>query len=373
MTAKPTPLKDFHLAQNARMVDFFGWELPLSYSSSGIIAEHRHTRQHCSLFDVSHMCQMQVSGDGSAEALERILPITAKALKPGRNKYSFACNEQGGILDDMIVGNDGDCYFVVCNASRVSAIQGHFNEHIGDSCELAVLSERALLAVQGPRAQEALEGEFQGLADLYFMDSMLATKDSQQCRISRSGYTGEDGFEISAPPDIAMALAQKLIDGGVCRPAGLGARDTLRIEAGLCLYGNEMGEAITPAEAGLAWAMPPSARSRASFIGAKKTLGQLEGGPPRTLVGFKVDGKAVLRKGERLMNDGLDVGVVTSGTHSPTLGVPVALALVSSSSAAVGQGLRSVLRGKEVFGKIVPLPFVEHKYRIKKKEKDNRP
>ena len=366
MTDRKTPLIDFHNRHQAKLVEFHGWELPLNYEGTGIIAEHKQTRDSCSLFDVSHMCQMRVSGEGVAESLNDILPLSATALKPGRNKYTFACDESGGIIDDMIVGNDEECFFIVCNASRSHVVSAHLKEHISEACELIMIEDRALIAIQGPKAEDTLAQVTPECREMRFMDSTVANYGGNRCRISRSGYTGEDGFEISILSEQADQFAERLLEGGACLPAGLGARDTLRIEAGLCLYGNDIDTSILPGEGSLEWAIPKSARKRASFIGAKPVLDQIEQGPPRKLVGLTVDGKSPVRQGTNLQADGKDAGTVTSGSHSPTLGRPIALALVASGLSEPGQVLDADHRGKMVKCEVTEMPFVKHRYKVSK-------
>ncbi len=363
MSLRRTPLRELHVSLGAKPVGFHGWELPLSYRGAGIIAEHVHTRESCSLFDVSHMRQFHLRGEGTARALERILPMSAAALKPGRGKYTFACRAGGGIVDDMIVANDGDCFHLVCNAARGAAVSEHFRGLLCDGCGMEPLEDRALLALQGPKSEEVLARHVPGCRGMRFMDAAQFEFGGAPCRVSRSGYTGEDGFELSVVAGYAMAVAEVLLDNELCRPAGLGARDTLRTEAGLCLYGSDIDESVTPAEAGLGWAIPKSARKRGSFVGAEAVLPELEAGPERRLVGLLVGGKSPVRQGTALRRDGEEAGTVTSGSHSPTLGRPVALAMVGAGHAAPGTVLAAELRGKEVGCEVAPLPFVAHRYK----------
>lgn len=371
MSPRRTPLWELHESLGAKHVAFHGWELPLSYGGAGIIAEHVRTRESCSLFDVSHMRQFVLRGDGMPEALERVLPVSAAALKPGRGKYTFACRADGGIVDDMIVANDGDSFHLVCNAARGEAVSERFRGLFGGGCEMEPLEDRALLALQGPASEEVLARHVPGCRGLRFMDAAHLGFEGAGCRVSRSGYTGEDGFELSVEAGDARAVAEALLGGGPCGPAGLGARDTLRTEAGLCLYGSDIDETVTPAEAGLGWAIPKSARKRASFAGAEAVLPELEAGPKRRLVGLLVGGRSPVRQGAALRSGGADAGTVTSGSHSPTLGRPVALAMVGAGHSAPGTVLSAELRGKEVSCEVAPLPFVAHRY--KRPEKPAQP
>ena len=365
-TIKHTPLADFHRQHEAKLTEFAGWSLPISYRKAGIIAEHVQTRTACSLFDVSHMCQMRMQGQDRVTNLNHLLPLSADKLKIGRNKYTVACNPSGGILDDMIIGNDGDDFFIVCNAARTEVIQRHFQAELNGACNLEVLIDRALLAVQGPAAATAVARIFPSSAELMFMDSTWLEINGHSCRVCRSGYTGEDGFEISVPMSYADDLAQNLIAGGDCKPAGLGARDTLRIEAGLCLYGNDIDEEVTPVEANLAWALPPSARRNGLFIGHGPIQEQLDNGAPRKLVGVTITGRTPLRSNVALEVDNQQVGLVTSGTHSPTLEHPIALALLQTQHAVAGTQLLAQYRDKEIKCMVTDLPFVPHRYRTKK-------
>lgn len=358
-----TQLHDFHRKLGARMVSFAGYEMPLSYA--GIIREHEQTRSSCSLFDVSHMRQMSLSGPGRTALAERLTPAAIGKLAKGRSKYTVMCNASGGVIDDMIIGNDGDELHVVCNAARGQAVAAHIRANLGGDTELRTLDDFALLALQGPKAEAVLARIVPQTAAMCFMDTLLAEIGSSLWRVSRSGYTGEDGFEISVPGSLVEEICTMLLGHDEVRPAGLGARNTLRLEAGLCLWGNEMDETVSPVEAGLQWAIPPSRIKEGGFVGAHRILRELAGGGARTLVGLLVEGRLPLRDGSTL-NGG---GVVTSGAWSPTLGRPIALALLNSSRLAGDAALSADLRGKKVGCTRADLPFVPHRYRLRSRMK----
>lgn len=366
---KTSPLASFHARHDGKLVAFAGWSLPLQYARAGILAEHAQTREAASLFDVSHMCQLRVSGAGRQEAINRTLPIAAENLGPGRNKYSFACNSSGGVLDDLLIGNDGDSFFIICNASRAEVMEAHLRRELGSDAKLSKITDHALLAIQGPGASEVVEQIFPAAQDLYFMDSKYVEIEGLRCRVARGGYTGEDGFEIAVPAEGAEQLASLLVgDASACEPAGLGARDTLRLEACLCLYGNDLSEEISPVEARLTWAIPPSVRRNGGFIGAERVLSQIADGSSRKLVALQVSGNAPVRAGAALQVAGNQVGVVTSGAFSPTLRKPIALALVASEHAAIGVELSAELRGREISCTVQKMPFVPHKYKVRPKK-----
>lgn len=358
------PLANLHAEHNARLVKFAGWEMPLQYT--GIIAEHNHTRTAASLFDVSHMCQFKLRGEGVRDFIDQVLPVTSSKIQPGRNKYTFACNEAGGILDDLIIGNDGgEEFFVVCNASRAQVVLAHIRTLLPSEVELVQLEGQGLLAIQGPMAEQVVSKIFPSVADLYFMDSIFAEFAGEHCRICRSGYTGEDGFEISVPSAGVHELAATLLADDACQFAGLGARDTLRLEAGLCLYGNELSVSNSPVETGLTWAIPPSARKNKNFLGADVICQQLEHGCEQTLVAFTVEGRAPVRNGTELFVDEQAIGVVTSGAFSPTLQQPIGLALVAKEHATVDTKLVAKLRGRDITCTVAAMPLVPHNYRIR--------
>lgn len=361
-----TPLNTLHSEWGGKMTGFAGYLLPLSYAGGGFIAEHVHTRNGASLFDVSHMGQAILSGDNAASALSRLTPADVSKVPAGSAKYALLTNDKGGVLDDFIVGNesDGRGLFIVFNASRKKEDLAHLQQHISDSCEISELSDWALAALQGPKAEEAASAIVPELSELGFMQTLWFEFGGKQCRAARCGYTGEDGFEFSLPPEIAEEFVRKLAAHPQVQPAGLGARDSLRLEAGLCLYGNELDETITPIEAGLTWAINKHRREGGDYLGAEVIAEQIGNGPKRRLVGLLADGRKVARTGAVLADaDGGEIGVVTSGVFSPTLQRPVALGFVASAHAEVGNSVFAKVRGDSVKCEIVKPPFVAHQYK----------
>ncbi len=370
MTAKHnalarTPLYDLHREAGARLVPFAGYEMPVQFS--GIIAEHLHTRAHAGLFDVSHMGQVRLSGAGAAAALESLVPADIVELAPGRQRYALFTNDSGGILDDLMVTNAGDHLFLVVNAACKHQDLAHLRRHLGRRCEIDELGERALLALQGPQAVEALARLAPAVRELSFMHSAAVEVSGAACYVSRSGYTGEDGFELSVPAEHAERLARELLTQPEVAPVGLGARDSLRLEAGLCLYGHDIDTTTTPVEAGLHWAISKARRrggARAGgFPGAERILGQTLEGGDRRRVGIRPAGRAPVREGAELIDaEGSRVGIVTSGTFGATVGGPIAMGYVRSAHAHDGTTLEAIVRGKPLPVTIVPLPFVQHRY-----------
>lgn len=339
------------------MVPYAGYELPVQYPA-GILAEHRHTRARASLFDVSHMGQVLLPAAAAAE-LEALAPTDALGLACGRQRYAFFTNEAGGIVDDFLFANLGERLFLVVNASRKERDFALLGE-----CDPEVLEERALLALQGPQARMAVP---EAAARLSFLEAASLEIEGIECLVSRSGYSGEDGFEISVSADDAARLARHLLSHPGVEPAGLGARDSLRLEAGLCLYGHDIDETTTPAEAALEWAIPKVRRrggARAGgFPGAATVLDQIEFGVLTRRVGVLPEGRAPLREGERLHDaTGSFVGRVTSGGFGATLERPIAMAYVQARFAAPGTELAAQVRGKPRACRVAPLPFVSHRY-----------
>ena len=344
------------------MVPFAGYEMPVQYPA-GILAEHRHTRAHASLFDVSHMGQACLHGAGAAMALESLVPADVAGLAPGRQRYSFFTNETGGILDDLMVASMGDHLFLVVNAGR----KDHDFALLRSRCSIEVLSDRALLALQGPAAAVVMGKLAPEVATLAFMSIASATIEGIPSIVSRSGYTGEDGFEISVAPKQAMGLARLLLAQEGVAPAGLGARDSLRLEAGLCLYGHDIDETTTPVEAGLSWAIQRVRRRggvrEGGFPGADAILDQLERGSARTRVGILPEGRAPVREGEALEDSGgSKVGRLTSGGFGATLDAPLAMGYVEREYSAPGTLLNASVRGKPRASRVCALPFVPHRY-----------
>ncbi|RMD89556.1 MAG: glycine cleavage system aminomethyltransferase GcvT [Alphaproteobacteria bacterium] len=366
---KTTPLHDLHLALGAKMVPFAGYSMPVHYAD-GIIAEHRHCRTRAGLFDVSHMGQaFLVARDGAdpAAAIERLVPGAIATLKPGRMRYTVLLNDAGGIRDDLMVTRTAEAdgrLFLVVNAAVKDADFAHISDALADAAVLERLDDRALLALQGPRAAAVLGEMVPEVCDLVFMQALDASWRGVPLAISRSGYTGEDGFEISLPADAAETFARTLLEHPDVAPIGLGARDSLRLEAGLCLYGHDIDETTTPVEADLVWAIAKSRRERADFPGAAHILKQLAEGPARRRVGIRPGDRTIARegtpvrdaKGERV------IGRVTSGGFGPSIDGPIAMGYVETALAEPGTGLMLEIRGKLRPAAVAALPFVPHRY-----------
>jgi aminomethyltransferase len=364
-----TPLHALHLSLGARMVPFAGYDMPVQYPT-GVMKEHLATRSLCGLFDVSHMGQVLIrpkSGrmEDAALALERLIPVDILGLKPGRQRYGFFTNDQGGILDDLMVSNRGDHFYMVVNASCKEADFKHMADHLSDACTFEILHDRALIALQGPHAEHVL-GEFcPEITSMKFMDVENDEIRDCECIISRSGYSGEDGFEISIPADRAEFTVHRMLDHPDCEPVGLGARDSLRLEAGLCLYGNDIDTTTSPVEAALEWAIQKARRkggARAGgFPGADRILDELENGAVRRRVGLKPEGKAPVRAHAGLYaTDSLEqpIGEVTSGGFGPSVDGPVAMGYVPIGMAKPGTRVYAEVRGKFLPVAVTELPFV---------------
>jgi aminomethyltransferase len=358
-----TPLAGLHHSLEARMVEFAGYVMPVSYPA-GIIAEHMHCREHAALFDVSHMGQAMLAGSTADAALEQLVPGDIIGLKPGRQRYTLLTNEAGGIIDDVMVARlDEDRLFLVVNASRKETDFTHIAAHLPGSVQLSVLEDRALLALQGPSAASVLGELCQEAAALPFLGVFAGRVDGMELLISRSGYTGEDGFEISVPADRAEELARRLLAHSEVAPAGLGARDTLRLEAGLCLYGNDIDELTSPVEAGLTWVIGKRRRAEWNFPGAAAIRDQLAHGPHRLRVGIRPEGRAPARAGTAIVaTDNTGAGTVTSGGYAPVLKAPISMGYVRRDLAAPCTPLILRVRGKPVEATVVPMPFVPHRY-----------
>ena len=355
------PLDAWHRARGARMVAFAGYCMPIQYD--GIIAEHLWTRESAGLFDVSHMGQLLVSGEGADAALEALLPGDVAGLAEGRMRYSLLLAEDGGILDDLMVTRRvNDLYVVVNGATKYDDI-AHLREHLPDEVTLNHLDDQALLALQGPRAAAALARLVPGVAGLCFMQAGRFVLGGAEAWISRSGYTGEDGFEISVPADAAAAVATLLCDQPEVKPAGLGARDSLRLEAGLPLYGHDLDGDTTPVAAGLGFALSKRRREQGGYPGHARIMIERAQGAIQQRVGLLVEGRQPVREGALVLDgEGNDVGRVTSGGFSPSLQAPIAMAYVPSASAAPGSRIQLEQRGKMFTATVAPLPFVPHRY-----------
>ena len=377
MLAEPalrTPLYDLHIAAGARMTAFAGYEMPLQYRL-GILGEHLHTRANAGLFDVSHMGQIEIrprSGNvaDAALALERLVPVDLAGLAVGRQRYGFFTNGQGGILDDLMIANLGDRLFVVANAGCKQADLAHLRAGLSGSCEVTELSSHALIAVQGPAAAAAVAALAPGAAEMRFMDFREMEIAGAPCTVSRSGYTGEDGFEIGAPADRAVALAEALLAQPGVQPIGLGARDSLRLEAGLCLYGSDLSPTTTPVEAALEWAIQkarrPGGARAGGYPGEAVIARQLAEGAATRRVGLRPEGRAPVRGGAPVFaaEDAAEpVGTVTSGCFGPSLNAPVAMGYVATPYAQAGARLFAEVRGQRLPVTVAATPFVPHTYR----------
>lgn len=364
---KRTPLFDLHREHNGRMVDFAGWSLPFRFDP-GPIAEHLHTREATSVFDVSHMgvCDLQgESFEAVAAAVEALVPADVVGLVAGRQRYTVFTNDAGGVVDDFIVGRDGDSLTLVVNASRREVDLALLRSGL-EGAGVAVLerTDLAVLAVQGPGAAKVMAALAPGVDALRFMELGWFEVTGVACRVSRTGYTGEDGFEVQVPAEAAIGLGRALLDQPGVAMAGLAARDSLRLEAGLCLYGNELDETITPVEAGLAWSIPARRRTAGGFPGADVVQRQLSEGVERARVGLLVEGTRPVRAGAEIRDSaGERVGQVTSGGVGPNFGATIAMGYVSPEVAEVGTSLTAIERGREVAVVVHRLPFVEPRNR----------
>ena len=360
-----TPLYETHLALGAKMVPFAGYEMPVQYGL-GVLKEHLWTREHAGLFDVSHMGQVilrATSGQAAdaAAALEALVPVDLVGLKEGRQRYALFTNDEGGILDDLMVANRGDHLLVVVNAACKDADISHMRARLPGDVTVETVSDRALLALQGPEAEAALAALVPGVAEMRFMDVGTFDWNGVPLWISRSGYTGEDGFEISVPEDRAVALTEALLADDRVEAIGLGARDSLRLEAGLCLYGNDIDTSTTPVEAALEWAMQKARRAggarEGGFPGADAILDQLANGAPRRRVGLLPQGRAPMRAGTELYAGDVKVGEVTSGAFGPSIEAPMSMGYVLSEHAAIGTELHGDVRGKRLPVLVADMPF----------------
>ena len=361
-TLLTTPLDEWHRRLGARMVPFAGYAMPVQYDFTGamaercrggVLSEHLHCRAQAALFDVSHMGQAMLEGPGAAAALERLVPGDILGLKPGRQRYTLLTNDQGGIIDDLMVANLGDDrLFLVVNASRKHIDFPHIEAALPPGVTLRPMPDRALIALQGPAAASIVG------TTLSFMGVAAMAVEGIACMVSRSGYTGEDGFEISVPATEAESLADRLLAHPTVVPAGLGARDSLRLEAGLCLYGNDLDETTTPVEAGLTWVIGKRRKMDWDFPGGAIVRDQLDNGASRLRVGIRPDGRTPARAGTVVEG----AGIVTSGGFSPTLNGPIAMGYVGRAAAEDGTALTLTVRGKALAATVVPMPFVPHRY-----------
>ena len=380
-TATPAPpllrrtaLYDLHLAQGARMVPFAGYAMPLQYAS-GVIKEHLHTRASAGLFDVSHMGQIVIrprsgSLQDAALALEQLVPADIVGLSSARQRYTVLTNQHGGIIDDLMVARLEARMLLVVNAATKDSDEAHLRIHLAATCSIEPLPDQALLALQGPRAEAVLAQHDPTIASMRFMDVRAAQLGGVHCLISRSGYTGEDGFEISVAASSAEGLACALLRDGAVAPIGLAARDSLRLEAGLCLYGSDLNPETNPVEAALEWTIAKCRRAggarAAGFIGAAAVLSALATGPHRRRVGLRPEGRAPVRAGAQLYAEpegNVPIGTVTSGGFGPSLGAPIAMAYVQRDHARFGTRLFASVRGTRLPALVTPIPFVPHAYK----------
>lgn len=363
----PLPLDGWHRARGARMVPFAGYDMPIQYAGphGGIVAEHEWTRTAAGLFDVSHMGQLLLSGPGLDAAVEAILPIDLSTLKLGQQRYSLLLDEDGGVLDDLMVSRWEDALYLVVNGATKWDDIAHLREYLPDEITLQHMDEHALLALQGPKAADALARHAAGeqpLAALTFMRFGRFTIAGHDVTIARAGYTGEDGFEISLPAAAAEEIASLLCAEPEVQPIGLGARDSLRLEAGLPLYGHDMSPETSPIEAGLIFGINKRRRTEGGFPGADRIIREIAEGTQRRWVGLKLDGRLPAREGAEVFAGDALVGIVTSGGFSPTLGQPIAMAYVAAGQAEAGTALAIAVRGKRLAATVSPTPFVPHRY-----------
>jgi aminomethyltransferase len=371
---KQTPLHALHVALGGKMVPFAGYDMPVQYGT-GVLREHLHTRSMAGLFDVSHMGQIVLrakSGkvEDAARALERLVPQDILAIAPGRQRYAQFTNEAGGILDDLMVANFGDHLFLVVNAACKADDEAHLRKHLSDVCLIEPLPDRALIALQGPKAESVLAKFDPKIASMKFMDTGPRRLGGIDCFVSRSGYTGEDGFEISVPADAAQSFATELLADENVLPIGLGARDSLRLEAGLCLYGHDLDPATTPVEGALEWSIQKSRRNggvrAGGFFGADAILAQFEGGAARRRVGLRPEGRAPVREGASLFADAAasePIGTVTSGGFGPSLNAPVAMGYLPSRFTAPDSLVFAEVRGQRLPLKVAAMPFIPNTYK----------
>ncbi|WGD55662.1 glycine cleavage system aminomethyltransferase GcvT [Bradyrhizobium sp. CB1650] len=371
---KRTPLYALHVSLGGKMVPFAGYEMPVQYPA-GVLKEHLHTRTNAGLFDVSHMGQIALrpkSGrvEDAAKALERLVPQDIAALAPGRQRYAQFTNADGGLLDDLMVAHFGDHLFLVVNAACKAEDEAHLRAHLSDECIIDSLADRALIALQGPKAEAALAKFCAEAPSMKFMDAGPRRVDNLDCFVSRSGYTGEDGFEISVPAADAERLVKALLDNSDVLPIGLGARDSLRLEAGLCLYGHDIDTTTTPVEAALEWSVQKSRRTGGAraggFSGAAKILAHFDQGAARRRVGLRTEGRAPVREGALLFADASSaepIGKVTSGGFGPSLNAPVAMGYVPTAQSVLGTQLFAEVRGQRLAMQVAAMPFVKNTYK----------
>ena len=361
-TLRTTVLHDLHVGLDAKMVPFAGYDMPVQYPD-GILTEHRHTRDQAGLFDVGHMGQAILRGDNVVAALETLVPGDIAGLEEGQIRYTQFTNEAGGILDDLMVTNRGDHLFLVVNAGCKDADYAHIVAQLGSKVELEIIDDRGLIALQGPEASGVLARHASGVETMPFMTLKDIEIAGISCLVSRSGYTGEDGYEISVPGTQAAQLAEILLAEAEVAPVGLGARDTLRLEAGLCLYGHDIDETTSPIEAGLLWSIGKRRREEGGVLGADRIISEIANKPSRRRVGILPEGRAPARDHTEITDrNGTKIGTVTSGGFGPSVNGPIAMGYVATEHAAVDTSLQLTVRGKSLNSKVIKLPFVKQNY-----------
>ncbi len=365
-----TPLHDLHLELRGKMVAFAGYQMPVNYAD-GIIKEHLQTRENAGLFDVSHMGQIRVRGENIAEQLETLLPVDLVGLERNRQKYALFLNEQGGVLDDLMAIKLRDQFLLVVNAACKHQDMAYLQSALGAHLDIELLTDKALIALQGPKASGALQTlvseDSVDLSTIKFMQAAHINLNGAECLITRSGYTGEDGFEVSVDADAVNSLTRKLLEHDDVSAVGLGARDSLRLEAGLCLYGQDLSADVTPIEANIGWAISPVRRAggarEGGFPGASTILQQQQNGCTKKLVALSPEGRAPMRAGTKLLDhDQNAIGQITSGGFSPSLGKPISMGYVSSELSKSGTVLLAEVRGKHLPVSVAKLPFIAHNY-----------
>lgn len=362
-----TPLYNLHLELGGKMVPFAGFEMPVQYPM-GVKKEHLHTREHAGLFDVSHMGQIKLSGANAAAELEKLVPVDIIDLPVNKQRYALFTNDQGGIMDDLMVANAGDYLYIVVNAACKAQDIAHLQANLSADVKLEVLEDRALVALQGPKAAQVLAQFCPEVNEMVFMDARQLTVNGVECFVSRSGYTGEDGYEISIPAAQSERLCRQLLAQPDVELIGLGARDSLRLESGLCLYGHDLDPTITPIEGSLIWAISKCRRAdgerAGGFPGAEKIFDQIANkNYSRKRVGLIAQGKAPIREGAELQNaDGVKIGQVTSGSFGPSIGIPIALGYVTPEYAMLETEVYALVRGKQLPMTVTKTPFVEQRY-----------
>jgi aminomethyltransferase len=361
MEVQKTILYNYHKTLGAKFVSFAGYEMPIQYSD-GIIKEHISTRTHAGFFDVSHMGQFYINGENLEDALEKIIPADLKNLNVNHSKYSFLLNDNGGVIDDLIITRREKGFCIILNAACKENDIKQISKHLNEDHKFHLCTQTSLIALQGPKSAEILEKYIKDVSSLKFMQGGTFEFEKEKIYITRSGYTGEDGFEISVLNTQAEILLKKLIESKV-KPIGLGARDTLRLEAGLCLYGHELNEEINPIEANLKWAIAKKRREEGGFNGWKKIKENLEKGSHRLRIGISPEGKIIAREGVKIFSiEDKEIGIVTSGTFGPSVNAPVAMGYVNSSYSEIGTKIKLEVRGKKYEAKVAVLPFYKKSY-----------